>query len=62
MERRRTLGLLAFTVVVASAVLAVAIVETVLISLGLAPVVDVVVGLIVAWLGVTLSSGWLTRS
>ncbi|MGA9112530.1 MAG: hypothetical protein WB802_01860 [Candidatus Dormiibacterota bacterium] len=47
---------------VASAVLAVAIVETVLISLGLAPVVDVVVGLIVAWLGVTLSSGWLTRS
>jgi len=61
-ERRRTLGLLAFTVVVARAVLAVAIVETVLISLGLAPVVDVVVGLIVAWLGVTLSSGWLTRS
>ena len=42
-----------------TAVLAVAIVETFLISLGMAPVIEVVFGLIVAWLGVTLSSGWL---
>jgi hypothetical protein len=61
-ERRRALGRLAFAMVIASAVLVVAIVEVVLTSLGLAPVIDVVLGLIVAWLVVTLGSGWLTRS
>ena len=60
-ERRRALGVLAFTMVTGSAVLVVAIVEVVLVSLGLAPVIEVVLGLIVAWLVVTLSSGWLTR-
>jgi hypothetical protein len=47
--------------VVGSAVVALAILEIVLVSLGLAPVIDVVLGLIVVWLVVTLSSGWLTR-
>jgi hypothetical protein len=60
-ERRWALGVLAFTMVIGSAVLVVAIVEIVLISLGLAPVIDVVLGLIVVWLVVTLGSGWLTR-
>ena len=46
--------------VVGSAVVAVAIVEVVLTSLGMAPVIDVVLGLIVVWLVVTLGSGWLT--
>ena len=58
-ERRRTLGRQAFAMVGGTAVLAVAIVEVLLISLGMAPVIEVVLGLIVAWLGVTLSSGWL---
>jgi hypothetical protein len=48
--------------VIGSAVLVVAIVEAVLVSLGLAPVIDVVLGLIVIWLVVTLGSGSLTRS
>lgn len=61
MERRRALGRLAFVMVVGSAVVAVAILEVVLTSLGMAPVIDVVLGLIVVWLLVTLSSGWLTR-
>ncbi|MGD0370244.1 MAG: hypothetical protein ABSC16_00895 [Candidatus Dormibacteria bacterium] len=61
MERRRALGRLAFAMVVGSAVVAVAIVEVVLTSLGMAPVIDVVLGLIVVWLVVTLGSGWLTR-
>ena len=61
MERRRALGRLAFAMVVGSAVVALAILEIVLVSLGLAPVIDVVLGLIVVWLVVTLSSGWLTR-
>jgi len=47
--------------VVGSAVVALAILEIVLVSLGLAPVIDVVLGLIVVWLVVTLGSGWLTR-
>jgi hypothetical protein len=47
--------------VIGSAVLVVAILEIVLTSLGLAPVIDVVLGLIVVWLVVTLGSGWLTR-
>jgi hypothetical protein len=61
-ERRRALGALAFTMVIGSAFMVVAILEIVLVSLGLAPVIDVVLGLIVVWLGLTLSSGWLTRS
>jgi hypothetical protein len=44
-----------------SAVLAVAIVEVVLISLGMPLVIDIVLGLIVAWLVVTLGTSWLTR-
>jgi hypothetical protein len=51
----------AFTVVVGSALLAVAILELVLVSLGLAPVIDVVLGLVAVWLVVTLVSGWLSR-
>jgi hypothetical protein len=47
--------------VAGSALLAVAILEVVLVSLGLAPVIEVVSGLIAAWLVVTLVSGWLTR-
>ena len=47
--------------VIGSVVLVVAIVEAVLVSLGLAPVIDLVLGLIVVWLVVTLGSGWLTR-
>lgn len=62
MERRRALGVLAFAMVIGSALLVVAILEIVLTYLGLAPVIDVVLGLIVVWLVVTLGSGWLTRS
>ncbi len=47
--------------VIGSAVLVVAILEIVLVSLGLAPVIDVVLGLVAVWLVVTLVSGWLTR-
>lgn len=47
--------------VIGSAVLVVAILEIVLVSLGLAPVIDVVSGLIVVWLVVTLVTGLLTR-
>ncbi len=61
MERRRALGVPAFTMVIGSAVLVVAILEIVLVSLGLAPVIDVVLGLVAVWLVVTLVSGWLTR-
>jgi hypothetical protein len=61
MARRRPLGLLAFTMVVGSALLVVAILEVLLVSLGLAPAVDVVLGLVAVWLVVTLVSGWLTR-
>jgi len=61
-ERRRALGRLALAMVIGSVVLVVAIVEAVLVSLGLAPVIDVVLGLIVSWLVVTLGSGSLTRS
>ena len=61
MARRRALGVPAFTMVAGSALLAVAILEVVLVSLGLAPVIEVVSGLIAAWLVVTLVSGWLTR-
>jgi len=61
-ERRRALGVLAFAMVIGSALLVVAILEIVLTYLGLAPVIDVVLGLIVVWLVVTLGSGWLTRS
>jgi hypothetical protein len=43
----------------ASAVLAAAIVEILLVSLGMAPVIEVVLGLIVAWLVATLGAGWL---
>ena len=57
--RRRALGWLAFTMVGASAVLAAAIVEILLVSLGMAPVIEVVLGLIVAWLVATLGAGWL---
>jgi len=59
-ERRRALGVLAFAMVIGSALLVVAILEIVLTYLGLAPVIDVVLGLIVVWLVVTLGSGWLT--
>jgi hypothetical protein len=52
-------GRLSFTMVIVAALLAVAIVELVLVALGIAPVIEVVVGLIVAWLVPTLSSGWL---
>jgi hypothetical protein len=48
--------------VIGSAVLVVAIVEIVLTSLGLAPAIDVVLGLIVVWLVMMLGSGWPTRS
>jgi hypothetical protein len=61
-ERRRALGALAFAMVIGSAVLVVAIVEIVLTSLGLAPAIDVVLGLIVVWLVMMLGSGWPTRS
>ncbi len=61
MERRRALGVPAFAMVGGSAVLAVAIVEVVLISLGMPLVIDIVLGLIVAWLVVTLGTSWLTR-
>ena len=61
MGRRRALGVPAFTVVVGSALLAVAILELVLVSLGLAPMIDVVLGLVAVWLVVTLVSGWLSR-
>ncbi len=47
--------------VIGSALLVVAILEVVLVSLGLAPVIDVVLGLITAWLLVTRVSSWLTR-
>jgi len=47
--------------VVGSALLVVAILEVLLVSLGLAPAVDVVLGLVAVWLVVTLVSGWLTR-
>jgi hypothetical protein len=60
-ERRRALGVPAFAMVVGSAVVVVAILEVALTSLGLAPVVDVVVGLFAVWLVVTLALGWLTR-
>ena len=59
-QRRGVPGRLAFTMVIASALLAVGIVELVLVALGTAPVIEVVVGLLVAWLVLTLSSGWLT--
>ena len=61
MARRRPRGVPAFTMVVGSALLVVAILEVVLVSLGLAPVIEVASGLIAAWLVVTLGSGWLTR-
>jgi len=60
-ERRRALGVPAFAMVVGSALLVVAILEIILVSLGLAPVIDVVSGLIAVWLVVTLVSGWLSR-
>jgi hypothetical protein len=59
--RRRTLGVVDFAMVIGSAVLVVAILEVALVSLGLAPVIDVVLGLVAVWLVVTLASGWLTR-
>ena len=58
-QGRRVPGRLAFTMVIASALLAVGIVELVLVALGTAPVIEVVLGLLVAWLVITLSSGWL---
>ncbi len=61
MVRRRTLGVPAFTTVVGSAALVVAILEVVLVRLGLVPVIDVVLGLIAAWVVVTLVASWLTR-
>ena len=61
MERRPTLGVPAFAMVVGSALLVVAILEAVLVSLGLALVIDVVSGLVAVWLVVTLVSGWLSR-
>ncbi|MGA3184111.1 MAG: hypothetical protein ABSE52_05875 [Candidatus Dormibacteria bacterium] len=61
MERRRALGVPAFAMVVGSALLVVAILEAVLVSLGLALVIDVVSGLVAVWLVVTLVSGWLSR-
>jgi hypothetical protein len=60
-ERRRALGVPAFAMVVGSALLVVAILEAVLVSLGLALVIDVVSGLVAVWLAVTLVSGWLSR-
>jgi hypothetical protein len=60
-ERRRALGVPAFAMVVGSALLVVAILEAVLVSLGLALVIDVVSGLVAVWLVVTLVSGWLSR-
>ncbi|MGD0446993.1 MAG: hypothetical protein ABSB36_00045 [Candidatus Dormibacteria bacterium] len=60
--RRRALGALALAIVIGSAVLVVAILEVALTALGLAPAIDVALGLIVVWLAVTLGSGWLTRS
>jgi len=60
-ERRPTLGVPAFAMVVGSALLVVAILEAVLVSLGLALVIDVVSGLVAVWLVVTLVSGWLSR-
>ncbi len=61
MERRPTLGVAAFAMVVGSALLVVAILEIILVSLGLAPVIDVVSGLIAVWLVVTLVSRVLSR-
>jgi hypothetical protein len=60
-ERRPTLGVPAFAMVVGSALLVVAILEIILVSLGLAPVIDVVSGLIAVWLVVTLVSRLLSR-